>query len=56
MMKVTNDFFKQFEELSIKLDKLLKENKNMITTHKAELKKQKQEFKTTVNKKPLLIN
>src|SRR5699024_11011156 len=50
MMKVTNDFYKQFEELSIKLDKLLKENKNMITTHKAELKKQKQEFKTTVNK------
>ena len=31
MMKVTNDFYKQFEELSIKLDKLLKENKNMIS-------------------------
>lgn len=49
-MKVTNDFYKQFEELSIKLDKLLKENKNMITTHKAELKKQNK------NLKPLLIN
>ena len=49
MMKVTNDFYRQFEELSNKLDNLLKENKSMIITHKTELKKQKQEFKATID-------
>ena len=49
MMKVTNDFYRQFEELSNKLDSLLKENKSMIITHKTELKKQKQEFKATID-------
>ena len=49
MMKVTNDFYRQFEELSNKLDSLLKENKSIIITHKTELKKQKQEFKATID-------
>ena len=49
MMKVTNDFYRQFEELSNKLDSLLKENKSMIITHKTELKKQKKEFKATID-------
>ena len=39
MMKVTNDFYRQFEELSNKLDELIKENKNINTTHKNEMKK-----------------
>ena len=30
MMKVTNDFYRQFEELSNKLDELIKENKNAM--------------------------
>ena len=45
MMKVTNDFYRQFEELSNKLDELIKENKNINTTHKNEMKKLKQDLK-----------
>ena len=56
MMKVTNDFYRQFEELSNKLDNLLKENKNMIITHKKELKKQKQEFKATIDELNITIS
>ena len=55
-MKVTNDFYRQFEELSNKLDNLLKENKNMIITHKKELKKQKQEFKATIDELNITIS
>ena len=36
MMKVTNDFYKQFEELSYKLDSLLEENKNLKNGQKSE--------------------
>ena len=44
-MTVTVDFYKQFEELSNKLDDLIKENKNINTTHKNEIKKLKQDLK-----------
>ncbi len=44
MMKVTNDFYRQFEELNNKLDSLLKENKDL----KKEFKQEKEELKTTI--------
>lgn len=44
-MTVTVDFYKQFEELSNKLDELIIENKNINTTHKKEMKKLKQDLK-----------
>lgn len=54
-MKVTNDFYRQFEELSHKLDLLLEENKSLQTQFKAEkkemlkaFKQEKEELKTTI--------
>ena len=44
MMKVTNDFYRQFEELNNKLDSLLKENKDL----RKEFKQEKEELKTTI--------
>lgn len=44
MMKVTNDFYKQFEELNNKLDSLLKENRDL----RREFKYEKEELKTTI--------
>ena len=60
-MTVTVDFYKQFEELSNKLDDLIKENKNINTTHKNEIKKLKQdlkkEFKQIIDQQlPNLLN
>ena len=45
MMKVTNDFYRQFEELNNRLDSLLKENKLL----RKEFKSEKQELKETIN-------
>ena len=44
MMKVTNDFYRQFEELNNKLDSLLKENKDL----RKEFKQEKEELKDTI--------
>ena len=38
MMKVTNDFYKQFEELNNKLDSLIEENKILCEEFKIEKK------------------
>ena len=47
MMKVTNDFYKQFEEMCLKLDKVLEENNKLKNNQKnemiEELKKQHKE-------------
>lgn len=44
MMKVTNDFYRQFEELSNKLDLLLKENRELKSEHIKELKQLKKDL------------
>ena len=44
MMKVTNDFYRQFEELNCKLDSLLKENKSL----RKEFKQEKEELNSTI--------
>lgn len=40
----TTDFYKQFEEISNKLDKLLSENKELKRSHKNEIEKMKKEL------------
>ena len=45
MMKVTNDFYRQFEELNNWLDSLLQENKLL----RKEFKLEKRELKETIN-------
>ena len=51
MMKVTNDFYRQFEELNNKLDSLLKENKDL----RREFKQEKEDLKATIKEKDELI-
>ena len=50
-MKVTNDFYRQFEELNNKLDLLLKENKDL----RREFKQEKEDLKATIKEKDELI-
>ncbi len=50
MMKVSNDFYKQFEELSNKLDLLFKENKELRNNHIKEIKQLKKELKSDFKK------
>ena len=50
-MKVTNDFYRQFEELNNKLDSLLKENKDL----RREFKQEKEDLKATIKEKDELI-
>ena len=56
MMKVTNDFYRQFEELNHKLDSLLQENKSLRKEFKKEkeeltnsFKLEQKELKSTIN-------
>ena len=56
MMKVTNDFYRQFEELNHKLDSLLQENKSLHKEFKKEkeeltnsFKLEQKELKSTIN-------
>ena len=51
MIKVTNDFYRQFEELNNKLDLLIKENRDL----KREFKQEKEELKSTIREKEELI-
>lgn len=51
MMKVTNDFYRQFEELNNKLDSLLKENKDL----RREFKQEKEDLKATIKEKDEMI-
>ncbi len=52
MMKVSNDFYKQFEELSNRLDLLFKENKELRNNHTKEIKELKSDFKKEKDIKP----
>lgn len=44
MKGYVNDFYRQFEELSLKLDSILEENKLLKKEHKKELQKVKKRF------------
>ena len=57
MMKVTNDFYKQFEKICTKLDKVLEENQKLKLSQKMKwLKKYQEEIKWKICKWQNKIN